>query len=215
MPKMTLLARISDGLPLAASMEDEKDQKVELEGWKAQAKKIVRQLGTGSPTKLSIESGASFFHYVTAGGVCYLTLTDRGYPKRLAFNYLEELQHEFEVRYSGEVEGASRPYAFIKFDPFIQKTKRLYVDTRTQRNLNKLNEDLADVQKIMTQNIQEVLGRGERLESTLGKSERLLADSSKYAKNAKFLNTQALLRKYGPVAFVLLLVFGGLWWRFR
>mgnify|MGYP001988182781 CR=1 FL=1 len=40
-------------------------------------------------------------------------------------------------------------------DPFIQKTKRLYVDTRTQRNLNKLNEDLVDVQKIMTQNIQE------------------------------------------------------------
>ena len=174
MPKMTLLARISDGLPLAASMEDEKDQKTELEGWKTQAKKIVRQLGVGSPAKLSIESGASFFHYVNAGGVCYLTLTDRAYPKRLAFNYLEELQQEFELRYSGQVEGASRPYAFIKFDPFIQKTKRLYVDTRTQRNLNKLNEDLADVQKIMTQNIQDVLGRGERRQEcrTCGAGER-------------------------------------------
>ena len=214
MPKMTLLARISDGLPLAASMEDEKDQKVELEGWKAQAKKIVRQLGTGSPTKLSIESGASFFHYVTAGGVCYLTLTDRGYPKRLAFNYLEELQHEFEVRYSGEVEGASRPYAFIKFDPFIQKTKRLYVDTRTQRNLNKLNEDLADVQKIMTQNIQDVLGRGERLETVVSKSSALRDASGKYAKDARHLNTMAMLRKYGPIAFVLLLVIGCLWFRF-
>ena len=173
MPKMTLLARISDGLPLAASMEDEKDQKTELEGWKTQAKGIVRQLGVGSPAKLSLENGASFFHYVNAGGVCYLTLTDRAYPKRLAFNYLEELQQEFELRYSGQVEGASRPYAFIKFDPFIQKTKRLYVDTRTQRNLNKLNEDLADVQKIMTQNIQDVLGRGERLDTVVSKSSAL------------------------------------------
>ncbi|KOO27534.1 r- sec22-family [Chrysochromulina tobinii] len=214
MPKMTLLARISDGLPLAASMEDEKDQKTELEGWKTQAKKIVRQLGVGSPAKLSIESGASFFHYVNAGGVCYLTLTDRAYPKRLAFNYLEELQQEFELRYSGQVEGASRPYAFIKFDPFIQKTKRLYVDTRTQRNLNKLNEDLADVQKIMTQNIQDVLGRGERLDTVVSKSSALRDASGKYAKDARHLNNMAMLRKYGPIALVLLLVLGCLWWRF-
>ena len=26
---------------------------------------------------------------------------------------------------------------------------------------------------------------------------------------------EALLRKYGPIVFVLLLVFGMLWWRFR
>ena len=40
----------------------------------------------------------------------------------------------------------------------------MYADTRTQRNLSKMNEDLADVQKIMTQNIHDVLGRGERIE---------------------------------------------------
>ena len=41
-------------------------------------------------------------------------------------------------------------------DTYIQKTKKLYVDTRTQRNLSKMNDDLADVQKIMTENIQDV-----------------------------------------------------------
>lgn len=51
-------------------------------------------------------------------------------------------------------------------DTFIQKTKRLYMDTRTQRNLNKMNEELAEVQQIMTRNIQEVLGQGERLDRT-------------------------------------------------
>lgn len=214
MPKMTLLARISDGLPLAASMEDEKDHR-ELDGWKTQAKKIVKQMTAASPSKLSIESGTSYFHYLHQGGVCYLCLTDKGYPKRLAFNYLEELQREFESKYRGEVESASRPYAFIKFDTFIQKTKRLYVDTRTQRNLNKLNEDLNDVQKIMTQNIQDVLGRGERLDSVVAKSSSLRDASGKYAKDARYLNTLAMLRKYGPMAFVLLLVLGCLWWRFR
>ena len=210
---MTLLSRVSDALPLAASMEDEKDHR-ELDAWKAQAKKIVKQLSSASPPKLSIESGGATFHYINQGGVCYLCLTEKGYPKRLAFNYLEELQREFVSKFDGEVESASRPYAFIKFDTFIQKTKKLYVDTRTQRNLNKLNEDLHDVQRIMTQNIQDVLGRGERLDTVMAKSTNLRDASGRYAKNARFLNTRAMLRKYGPVAFVALMLLGGLWWRF-
>ena len=50
-------------------------------------------------------------------------------------------------------------------DKFIQKTRKLYLDTRTQRNMTKLNEELSEVQTIMTKNIQEVLGQGEKLES--------------------------------------------------
>lgn len=57
-------------------------------------------------------------------------------------------------------------------DTFIQKTKKLYMDTRTQRNLSKLNDDLAEVHSIMTRNIQEVLGQGEKLDSEYGITER-------------------------------------------
>ena len=49
-------------------------------------------------------------------------------------------------------------------DTFISKTKKLYLDTRTQRNIAKLSEDLSEVHSIMTRNIAEVLGQGERLD---------------------------------------------------
>jgi hypothetical protein len=49
-------------------------------------------------------------------------------------------------------------------DTFIQKTKKLYQDTRTQRNIERLNADIAEVHSIMTRNIQDVLGQGERLD---------------------------------------------------
>ena len=101
-----------------------------------------------------------------------------------------------------------------EFDTFIQKTKKLYVDTRTQRNLSKLNDELSDVQDIMKQNIQDVLGRGEKLDSVVSKSSALRDASGKYAKDARHLNTMAMLRKYGPLALVLLLVIGALWFRF-
>jgi len=55
-------------------------------------------------------------------------------------------------------------YALPCTDTFIQKTRKLYMDTRTQRNLSKLNDDLFEVQQIMTRNIQEVLGVGDRLD---------------------------------------------------
>lgn len=52
-------------------------------------------------------------------------------------------------------------------DTFIQKTKKLYLDTRTQRNLNKLTADVHEVTNIMTKNIQDILGQGEKMDSTL------------------------------------------------
>ncbi len=52
---------------------------------------------------------------VRAPQVCYLTLTEKAYPKKLAFQYLEELQSEFSRLYGGQIDGVTRPYAFIKF----------------------------------------------------------------------------------------------------
>lgn len=63
-------------------------------------------------------------------------------------------------------------------DTYIQKTKKLYVDTRTQRNISKLNEDLTEVHSIMTKNIQDVLGQGERLDSKIASSSHLVMTAS-------------------------------------
>ena len=46
-------------------------------------------------------------------------------------------------------------------------------------------------------------------------AEKLRGASKIYVAQARYLNTQALLRKYGPLVFVLLLVLAMLWWRFR
>ena len=121
---------------------------------------------------VTVDSGDYFsFHYVLSGGVCFLTLTERAYPKRLAFDYLDELKREFFQVYGTQLQSASRPYEFIRFDTFIQKTKKVYSDSRTQRNLDKLQTELRDVHSIMTKNINDVISRGERLESKLSRFE--------------------------------------------
>ncbi|KAJ3205796.1 SNAP receptor [Dinochytrium kinnereticum] len=199
--KSTIIARVADGLPLAASMDDEESE--DLTDYKNQAKQLFKRLSPDSDQRCSIETGPFVFHYLIEFGVCYLTLCDRSYPKKLAFSYLEEIQKEFQEKYGNEVGTVARPYAFVKFDTYIQKSKKQYKDTRTQRNIHKLNDDLQDVTRIMTKNIHEVLGRGENLDK-----------SKKYLKDAKKLNLQALYQKYGPPAIIALVVLIVLWIRF-
>ena len=132
--------------------------------------------------------------------------------------YLEELAKEFYLQNGTQTASASRPYAFIKFDTFIQKTKKLYLDTRTQRNVSKLQEELAEIQGIVTRNINDVLQSGERLEAVAAMGSALGAESRRYAARAKDLSRQALLRQWLPaivvavVVLVLLLLRVGLRW---
>ena len=213
MVRLTLVSRLSDGLPLAEGLDGGKD--AQLESCKAQAKALFKHMtqSRDQPQRLSIESGAYMLYYIISGGACFLTVAEKGYPKKLAFQYLEELVGEFGRLYGSQIDTVTRPFAFIKFDTFIQKTKKLYVDTRTQRNLAKLNDDLAEVQSIMTKTIGEVLGQGEALNQMTNMSAALAAESKKYAKRSDNLHKQALLRKYMPFLVVIAVVIAVLWIR--
>ncbi|KVH97913.1 hypothetical protein Ccrd_023876 [Cynara cardunculus var. scolymus] len=168
MVKLTMIARVTDGLPLAEGLDDGRDMQ-DAEFYKQQVKALFKNLSRGQneASRMSVETGPYIFHYIIEGRVCYLTMCDRAYPKKLAFQYLEDLKNEFERGYGNQIETAARPYAFIKFDTFIQRTKKLYQDTRTQRNIAKLNDELYEVHQIMTRNVQEVLGVGEKLDRKL------------------------------------------------
>ena len=223
MPKITLISRVTDALPLAASLADDKDAYAnELQEYERQAKRIVKNVcaeRSRSVTRLSssvsgaatVDVGYFVFHYLVAGAVVYLTLAEKAYPRKLAFAFLDELRREFETVYGRQIETATRPYEMIRFDTFMQKTKRVYLDASAPRNLEKLNSDLLDVRDIMTRSIHEVLGRGERLETLQTTSSKLSSESRKYLRHAKRARWILRLRQYGPLALVFVIVVVGLW----
>jgi len=107
-----------------------------------------------------------------------------------------------------------RPYAFVEFDTFIQRTKKTYQDSRATQNLDKLNSELKDVTKVMTKNIEDLLYRGDSLERMGDMSQRLREDSRKYRKAAVRINWELLLKQYGPFGAVGLIMLVFVWWRF-
>lgn len=205
MVRSVIIARVNDGLPLAASMDDDELDR-DFPDHKAKAKSILKTLVTATEPMTSIEAGQYFFHVLIEESVAYVSICDRLYPKKLAFSLLGDLHKEFSTQFGGMVEAAARPYAFIKFDTFIQKTKRSYQDVRARQNLERLQEELVDVRKIMTTSITDVLERGAKLENMSLLSSNLSAESRRYLRDTQKLNWMMLWRTYGPISIVVLVV---------
>jgi vesicle transport protein SEC22 len=210
------IARVTDGLILVASMEhgtaaSAAGDKMEL--FKNQAKQILKKLNPRSTAKMSIESNPFIFHYMIDNGICYLTLTDRSYPKRLAFMFLEDICKEFEADLRAEhgddwlrvVETVGRQYAFIKFDRVIQKKRRDYSDPNSATNMKKLNDDLQSIQDIMRKTIDDVLDRGNKLDEVSEMSKNLASESKRYKWGAKKLSMMALYKQWAPLVVIAIL----------
>jgi vesicle transport protein SEC22 len=118
-PIFTVIARVSDGLMLAEAMDSADSKITDIESYRTQAKKIIKSLSHKSPTKLTIDSDPNYFCYVMENDVCYLSLCEKSYPKKLAVKFLEELQKEFDIQYGADIPSTKRPYAFIKFGIFF------------------------------------------------------------------------------------------------
>lgn len=144
-----------------------------------------------------------------------MCICDKSYPRKLAFSYLEELDKEFYTSYAQEIDRQGlRPYAFVEFDSFMQKTKRVYQDSRATQNLDKLNAELQDVTKIMTKNIEDLLYRGDSLDRMADMSSSLRTESKKYRRAAQRINFEALIRQYVPVVMIALMFLFLIWWMF-
>ncbi|ORY71167.1 protein transporter SEC22 [Pseudomassariella vexata] len=219
MIRSTQIARLGDGLMLCASVDDEATES-SLAEIKSQVKLILRRLNRNSEPQASIESGPYTLHYLISeqsqSQIVFLCICERSYPRKLSFTYLSDLSAEFSNSYSATQLSSPtlRPYAFMEFDTFIARTKATYADARATQNLDKLNDELRDVTKVMTKNIEDLLYRGDSLERMGEISSRLRDDSKKYRKAAVKINWDLMLKQYGPFAVFGLIVLLFIYLRF-
>lgn len=154
-------------------------------------------------------------HYLISDDIIYICVTEKSYPRKLAFLYLEEVGREFQSSHGRDaLSTTARPFGFSSFDTYLTKTKRIYQDQRARSNLDKLNSELADVKKVMTKNIEDLLYRGDSLDKMSDLSSSLRNDSIKYRKKAQRINFEAMLRQYVPIAGVGLMFVFLVWYMF-
>ena len=222
---LTFIARESDGLILSETWDSGQSDALII--YKQQAKKILQKLKNG-PNRCSVDGGTGaspiIFHYLVDNGVCYLTLAGKSFPKRLVFAFLEDVHRAFveelkrhygtgSVDYRSQVETIQKPYFFITFDRTVQKKRAEFRDPNSSSAIAKLNEGLAEVNTIVRNSLEEMIARGDALEDVSGRASTLRDEAKRFEKSAKYLNWQAMMRKYGIVGVLAFTVLFIIWFK--
>ncbi|KAF2485813.1 Longin-like domain-containing protein [Neohortaea acidophila] len=193
-----------DGLFLVASMDDQ--NQADVQEMKQQARQILKKLTRTSEPRASLEGKKHTMHYLLNDQLCFIAITERAYPKKLAQTYLADICREFETSYprTAYLDPHLRPYTYAEFDRYIERSRKTYQDTRATDNLGRLNDELKDVAQVMTKNIEDLLYRGDSLEKMGDMSSRLREDSAKYKRAAVRINWERMLENWGIWAALLL-----------
>ena len=219
---LTIISRASDGLVLSEGW-DMADTQGSMASHKSEAKKILSRLSHG-PNRCSVDASDVTFHYQIESGVTILTLTPRSFPKRIAFAFLDDLMRAFmeqvkqgvpgNASISGFIEGITKPYYFIQFERVIMKKRNEFKEPNGQAAMGRVNEGLVEINNIMRQSLDEMLQRGEALEDVGRRADDLKEASKRFAKQANYLNIQAMMRKYGTLGFLIFCFLFIIWLRF-
>ncbi|KAH9589276.1 Synaptobrevin [Trypanosoma melophagium] len=152
---------------------------------------------------------------------------------RLACGLLDLVFAEFMRMYSVTeiVAKTVRPYQFIKFDTTLQKLIQQVQQDRRGDNIliggtgaaqqgsgqrrqvnphyDALRQELTDVHFVMRKNLEDLMTRGEKLETMNQFSAQLVDQSSRFYKKTVHMNRMRLLRLYGPptVVGIILIIF--------
>ncbi|XP_049393680.1 25.3 kDa vesicle transport protein [Solanum stenotomum] len=209
MVKVTIIGRVSDGMPLAQGPRLHEENNDVLTTHKKQAEFILKEISLQAlpSSKMTILVDHHCFNYMVENGICYLTLCESSYPRKLAFHYLQDLQQEFERLDSSLVDRITKPYTFIKLDTIIGNIRKQYVDTRTQANLSKLNAHRQKELDIATEELSLIKERRRRVEMMERMMEAHISTSPVW--ESKRLEIIAL--KWTPITILLVVASVLLW----
>ncbi|MCJ1291128.1 hypothetical protein MMC34_002671 [Xylographa carneopallida] len=149
---------------------------------------ILPKIDHRTPQKLTYTHNQNFIHYIadapsdhpsgtSAGGLTYLVVASSAFGRRIPFGYLVEIKNQFLARYKPEdTDFASLPpYGAAAFNSTLKGLMVSIGTTQAGKEdaIGNVQSEIEDVKGIMTQNIERVLERGERIDLLVDKTDRL------------------------------------------
>ena len=203
---ITSIHRLSDSLPLASGAEAA-TQTDEYRGGKNQMNKILASLKNSRDSEAMVPFGNMYVLYYIQGDVVFAALFNRGYSQQMAQAYLLDVKREFLSQYDERrVANASVAYAFMSFEGFISKTKRVFEQNKTSRNLSAVQGNLSDIHRVMTKSLADVVNRGDDISDLGSKTDAVLSESESYRKASVDLNRMKFWQKWGVVIVIVLVL---------
>ncbi|KAI4205714.1 MAG: hypothetical protein LQ350_000211 [Teloschistes chrysophthalmus] len=150
---------------------------------------ILPKIDHRTPQKATYTHNQNFMHYIadapsdhpsadpSAGGLTYLVIAPSSFGRRIPFGYLVEIKKQFLARYNPETTDFANlpPYGAGDFNVQLKGLMVSYGTTAggKQDAISNVQKDIDNVKGIMTENIERVLERGERIDLLVDKTDRL------------------------------------------
>jgi len=115
-----------------------------------------------------------------------VAVVDEGYPERVAYSLLSKVLVEFECEFDQAWRDVVHDQTLEP--PFMKEALEQYQDPRQVDKLLAIQDNLDEITQVMRQNLDELVARGESLESLMAKSEDLSQWSSELHRKAKKQN---------------------------
>ena len=138
---------------------------------------------------LTYTHNQNFIHYIadapsdysssapSAGGLTYLVVASSSFGRRIPFGYLVEIKKQFLSSHDPNSTdfAAMPPYGAADFNSSLKKLMIGYGTTEggKQDAITNTQHEIDNVRGIMTENIERVLERGERIDLLVDKTDRL------------------------------------------
>ncbi|OCL12451.1 synaptobrevin-domain-containing protein [Glonium stellatum] len=182
---------------------------------------ILPKISHDSPQKLTYTHGNYFIHYIasaasehpsgpSAGGLTYLVIAQSELGRRIPFGYLVTIKNAFLAQFPpAETDFAALPaYGCAAFNA---RLKALMVQQGTteagqQDALRNAQNEIEGVREIMTENIERVLERGERIDLLVDKTDRLGGTAQDFRVRSRGLRRQMWWKNVRLMALLIVVV---------
>jgi len=137
---------------------------------------ILQKIPLHDDTKCTYVSGSYHFHVVVDDGLIFLCMADEDFGKRQPYAFLEEIKRRFVNSSLKQRARTAHAYEFRRdFGQVLASQMAKYSDSSYDETdqISKVRREVNEVKDVMTQNIEKVLERGEKIDVLVEKAEGL------------------------------------------
>eukprot|EP00879_Flechtneria_rotunda_P005114 GHRR01005396.1.p1 GENE.GHRR01005396.1~~GHRR01005396.1.p1 ORF type:complete len:264 (+),score=92.96 GHRR01005396.1:180-971(+) len=127
------------------------------------------------------------FSFLAEDGYCYVVVTDEGAGRTIPNSFLDKVKEEFTLKYSEK----GKTVKELGLSNFGRRLKEM-MEHATQfpeeySKVSSVQKKVDEVKGIMSDNIEKVLSRGEKLDLLVDKTDNLMFEADRFVKSGRAL----------------------------
>ncbi|XP_064604659.1 vesicle-associated membrane protein 7-like [Liolophura sinensis] len=150
------------------------------------AASMLPNISSRKDGKTSYTANSYQFHCLVDNGIVYMCVAEPSFGKQQPYAYLAEIKRRFQSGTLASRSFSAGPDEFDRDFGFVLSGQmEKYSKPGGGDHISALRSQVDEVKDVMTQNIDKVLERGERLDDLMDKTEELEANSATFQRTAK------------------------------